>query len=220
MTRRLALLAALVLPAAGVAQLPVSGGDPAPEIVSKAARVYRGLSGLQADFRQKLEDKRLGDQDSRGTLFQAGNRFAMRFADPAGEAVVLDGNKLWVYTPSDNPGVVLRYPPPSSPVFGYNILDWFLKSPLDRYRVSFVKTETINGRVTDVVQLQPLVPGEFQFRRATLWFDRADGLPRRILTEEGPQTRTVDLSNLRSNGTFPTGTFTFKVPAGVKVVDQ
>ncbi len=50
--------------------------------------------------------------------------------------------------------------------------------------------------------------------------DRADGLPRRILTEEGPQTRTVDLSNLRPNGTFPTGTFSFKVPAGVKVVDQ
>ena len=35
---------------------------------------YRGLSGLQADFRQKLEDKRLGDQSSRGTLFQAGNQ--------------------------------------------------------------------------------------------------------------------------------------------------
>lgn len=219
MIRRLALLAALLVPTAGGAQAPVSA-DPAPEIVSKAARIYRGLSGLQADFRQKLEDKRLGDQDSKGTLYQAGNRFAMRFSDPANEAVVLDGSKLWVYTPSDNPGVVVRYPPPSSPVFGYNILDWFLKSPLDRYRVSFVKTESIDGHVADVVQLQPLVPGEFQFRRATLWFDRADGLPRRILTEEGPQTRTVDLSNLRPNGTFPTGTFTFKVPVGVKVVDQ
>lgn len=219
MTRRLALLAALLLPAIGNAQVPASS-DPAPEIVTKAARIYRGLSGLQADFRQKLADKRLGDQSSKGTLYQSGNRFAMRFSDPAGEAVVLDGSKLWVYTPSDNPGVVVRYPPPTSPVFGYNILDWFLKSPLDRYRVSFVKSETIDGRVTDAVQLQPLVPGEFQFRRATLWFDRTDGLPRRIQTDEGPQTRTVDLVNVRTNGTFPTGTFAFKVPGGVKVVDQ
>lgn len=219
MTRRLAVLAALLLPAVGSAQVPASS-DPAPEIVTKAARIYRGLSGLQADFRQKLADKRLGDQSSKGTLYQSGNRFAMRFSDPAGEAVVLDGSKLWVYTPSDNPGVVVRYPPPTSPVFGYNILDWFLKSPLDRYRVSFVKSETIDGRVTDAVQLQPLVPGEFQFRRATLWFDRTDGLPRRIQTDEGPQTRTVDLVNVRTNGTFPTGTFAFKVPSGVKVVDQ
>lgn len=219
MTRRLALLAALLLPTIGSAQVPASS-DPAPEIVTKAARIYRGLSGLQADFRQKLADKRLGDQSSKGTLYQSGNRFAMRFSDPAGEAVILDGSKLWVYTPSDNPGVVVRYPPPTSPVFGYNILDWFLKSPLDRYRVSFVKSETIDGRVTDAVQLQPLVPGEFQFRRATLWFDRADGLPRRIQTDEGPQTRTVDLANVRTNGTFPTGIFAFKVPNGVKVVDQ
>jgi outer membrane lipoprotein-sorting protein len=216
---RLALAATLCLPVVARAQAPASS-DPAPEIVTKAARVYRALSGLQADFRQKLADKRLGDQSSKGTLYQSGNRFAMRFSDPANEAVVLDGTKLWVYTPSDNPGVVVRYPPPTSPVFGYNILDWFLKSPLDRYRVTFLRTETIDGRVTDAVQLQPLAPGEFQFRRATLWFDRGDGLPRRIQTDEGPQTRTVDLSNLRTNGTFPPSAFTFKVPTGVKVVDQ
>ena len=83
-----------------------------------------------------------------------------------------------------------------------------------------MKSETIDGRVTDAVLLQPLVPGEFQFRRATLWFDRTDGLPRRIQTDEGPQTRTVDLANLRTNGTFPAGTFVFRVPSGVKVVDQ
>ena len=115
MKHALALLGALLLPALGSAQAPTSS-DPAPEIVTKAARVYRGLSGLQADFRQKLEDRRLGDESSKGTLYQAGNKFAMRFSDPATEAVVLDGSKLWVYTPSDNPGVVLRYPPPTSPV--------------------------------------------------------------------------------------------------------
>ena len=113
------------------------------------------------------------------------------------------GAKLWVYTPSDNPGVVLRFPAPSSPVFGYNILDWFLKSPLDRYRVSFVKSETIDGRVTDAVLLQPLVAGEFQFRRATLWFDRGDGLPRRIETDEGPQRRIVDLTTSIPTAPFP-----------------
>lgn len=217
MRRTLALVACLVLPAALAAQ---TSSDPAPEIVTRAARIYRGLSGLQADFRQKLEDKRLGDQSSKGTMYQTGTKFAMRFSDPANEAIVVDGLKLWVYTPSDNPGVVLRYPAPSSPVYGYNILDWFLTSPLDRYRVTFVSTETINGRVADAVLLQPLVPGEFQFRRATLWFDRGDGLPRRIETDEGAQKRIVELTNLKPNGTFPASTFTFKVPSGVKVVDQ
>ena len=86
----LALIAVLLVPAAVAAQ---TSSDPAPEIVTRAARVYRGLSGLQADFRQKLEDKRLGDQSSKGTLYQTGTRFAMRFSDPANEAVVVDGSQ-------------------------------------------------------------------------------------------------------------------------------
>jgi outer membrane lipoprotein-sorting protein len=59
------------------------------------------------------------------------------------------------------------------------------------------------------------------FSRATVWLDRADGLPRRMEIEElSGQRRTLTLHNLRVNPPVAAKTFTFDVPDGVRVVDQ
>jgi outer membrane lipoprotein-sorting protein len=59
------------------------------------------------------------------------------------------------------------------------------------------------------------------FSKATVWLDRSDGLPRRMEIEElSGQRRTLTLHNLRLNPPVGPRTFTFDVPAGVRVVDQ
>jgi outer membrane lipoprotein carrier protein len=212
--------AALTAPLALAAQTTPTA-ETAAQVVSRASRVYKQLSGLEADFRQHIEDPMVGNLDSKGKLSQAGkNRFAMRFSDPANEAIVIDGAKVWVYTPSTSPGQVIRFPVPSSAVYGINLLDWFMDNPIDRYRLTYVATEVISGRRADVVLLEPVVRG-MPFRRATLWFDREDGLPRRFEIEESQGLkRTVVLANVRSNVAIAPSTFTFKVPDGVRVIDQ
>lgn len=195
--------------------------DPAA-IVRRASVTYRGLASLQADFVQVIEDASLGDTlHSTGHLAQAGNnRFAMRFTDPAEDAIVIDGRHVWIYTPSTTPGQVIRTPVEADPVYGVNLLAKVLDRPADRYQLSYVKSEQVAGRVQDVVSTVPRSPSA-RFDRAVLWIDREDGLPRRIELDESPGVRRIlTLSRLRPNAPLRTNAFVFEVPKGVRVVDQ
>jgi outer membrane lipoprotein carrier protein len=145
----------------------------------------------------------------------------MRFTDPPGEAIVIDGKYVWVYTPSTTPGQVLRLPVPSGgPVYGYNLLAWLLDRPAERYASTYLRADRLDDHTMDVVEMVPTVP-DMPFSRATVWLDRADGLPRRMEIEElSGQRRTLTLHNLRVNPPVAARTFTFDVPDGVRVVDQ
>jgi outer membrane lipoprotein carrier protein len=209
----------------GAALAPVRGSlaaQDASAIVRRASLTYRGLASLQADFLQIIEDASLGDTlNSAGHLAQAGNnRFAMRFTDPADDAIVIDGRHVWIYTPSTTPGQVIRTPVEADPVYGVNILAKVLDRPADRYRLTFVKSEQVGGRLQDVVSTVPRSPSA-RFDRAVLWIDRDDGLPRRIELDESPGVRRVlILSRLRPNAPLKPNMFVFDVPKGVRVVDQ
>jgi outer membrane lipoprotein carrier protein len=208
---------ALVLAAAGSAH-----AQDAESIIGRSSRVYRSLSSLTADFVQVIDNPMIDSAESRGTLVQAGPaKLAMRFSDPPGEAVVIDGQYVWVYTPSTVPGQVLRVKAPSGgPVYGYNLLAWFLDRPAERYDAKYLREDKVGSRAVDVVELTPAVP-DLPFERAVLWLDRQDGLPRRLeITERSGALRTLALSNLRVNRRVPDSTFEFDVPSGVRVVDQ
>jgi outer membrane lipoprotein carrier protein len=194
----------------------------AQAIIGRSARVYRSLRSLSADFVQVIDNPMIDSAQSQGTLVQAGPaKLAMRFSEPPGEAIVIDGEHIWVYTPSTVPGQVVRLSVPNGgPVYGYNLLAWFLDRPTERYKPSYLRTEQRNSRPLDVIQLIPTVP-DLPFSKAVIWLDRADALPRRLeIQEESGATRTLELSRIRVNEAVPDQTFTFKVPKGVRVVDQ
>ncbi len=213
-------VALLVAAALGVA-VPLHGQD-AQSIIGRSSRVYRSLASMSADFVQVIDNPMIDSAESRGTLVQAGPaKLAMRFTDPPGEAIVIDGQYVWVYTPSTVPGQVVRLRAPSGgPVYGYNLLAWFLDRPAERYQAKYLREEKIGPRTMDVVELIPAVP-DLPFERAVLWLDREDALPRRLeISEQSGALRTLSLSKLRLNRTVPDESFEFKVPPGVRVVDQ
>ena len=206
-----------------LAAAPVAArAQDANSIVGRSSRVYRSLSSLTADFVQLIDNPMIDSAESRGTLVQAGpDKLAMRFTDPDGEAVIIDGRSVWVYTPSTTPGQVIRMGVPSGgPVYGYNMLAWLLDRPADRYTALYLRADVLGGRSMDVVELVPAVP-DMPFERAVVWLDRADGIPRRLeITEHSGATRTLTLSKVRVNQSVPDRTFQFQVPPGVRVVDQ
>ncbi len=212
----------LLMSAAPLAAQSAPATPDAQAIVGRSSRVYRSLSSLTADFVQVIDNPMIDSAESRGTLVQAGPaKLAMRFTDPPGEAIVIDGQYVWVYTPSTVPDQVLRLRAPTGgPVYGYNLLAWFLDRPAERYAAKYLRTENVGARTADVIELTPAVP-DLPFDRAVLWLDREDGLPRRLeITEKSGALRTLELSNLRVNRRIPDATFEFKVPPGTRVVDQ
>ena len=219
---RMTTLLLLVLPAVLVLAPPSLHAQDAQSIVGRSSRVYRSLASLSADFVQTIDNPMIDSAESRGTLIQAGpSKLSMRFTDPPGEAVVIDGRHVWVYTPSTVPDQVLRLAVPSGgPVYGYNLLAWLLDRPAERYTAKYLRQEKVGNRTLDVVELIPAVP-DLPFERAVLWLDREDALPRRLeITEKSGAVRTLALSNLRVNRKIPDSTFEFQVPPGVRVVDQ
>jgi outer membrane lipoprotein carrier protein len=214
--------------------LPFLGGllGPAPDpriaqqdplaIVRRAGNLYRSMTSLQADFVQIIEDARMGDSlKSAGRLYQSGqNGFAMRFTDPAEDAIVLDGRYAWFYTPSTAPGQVIRTSLESDPVYGVNLLARILDRPAERYHATWIRSDTAGGRRVDVVAIVPR-SANVNFSRAVLWIDTEDALPRRIELEESPGARRVlILSRIRPNATIARELFEFTPPKGVRIIDQ
>lgn len=217
MKAALLMILGLVGGMAGVAR-----AQDANALVGRSSRVYRSLSSLKADFVQVIDNPMIDSAESRGTLVQAGpDKLAMRFTDPNGEAVIIDGRSVWVYTPSTTPGQVIRMSVPSGgPVYGYNLLAWLLDRPAERYTAGYLRADVLGGRSMDVIELVPAVP-DLPFERAVVWLDRADGLPRRLeITEHSGANRTLTLSKVQTNQSVPARTFQFDVPSGVRVVDQ
>jgi outer membrane lipoprotein carrier protein len=213
---------ALLLTLAGLLIAVPAAAQDAGAIIGRASRVYRSLSSLRADFVQVIDNPMIDSAESRGTLVQSGEaKLAMRFTEPPGEAIVIDGEHVWVYTPSTVPDQVLRMPLPSGgPVYGYNILAWLLDRPAERYEAKYVRQDKVGGRTVDVVELVPAVP-DLPFERAVVWVDRGDALPRRLeILEPSGATRTLTLSNVRTNQRVAESTFRFDVPKGACVVDQ
>lgn len=199
---------------------PALAQDP-ETIAVRAGRTFRGLSSFRASFEQIIEDRMIGTQNSRGELAQAGNaHLAMRFSDPKGDLVLLDGTSVWIYTPSTTPGQVLRMAIPTDPVYGPNVLTRILDKPTERYQVTWVGEEKVDGKPVDVVEFVPTTEDPL-FSRAVIWIDRGTSLPRRLeLDERTGVHRTLILSRLRTNVPLGRNEFVFQVPDGVRVVDR
>lgn len=195
-----------------------AGAQDALRIMEGAAERYESLSGFCADFHQTVENDILRQTTrSRGELCQARpDRFEMRFADPPKDRVVADGQHVWVYLPSADPGQVFQGG--LAETGGrFDLHREFLSDPGLRYAATLEGVEEVDGRSSHVLALEPR--GESPFLRARIWVDRADAMIRKveILEDEG-FVRIVELSNLRLNPTISPERFRFEVPQGVQVI--
>ena len=197
--------------------------DPGP-ILDRASKAYEAVQNLSADFVQIIDNPMLGGPDTtRGRFFQSRpNFFAMRFTEPAGDRVVADGHRLWLYTPSSTPGQVIRTAIPGRGTTGPNLIGQFVEHPRERYTARYVRADSLpEGRgAVDVIALVPKT-ADLPYSEATVWISKKDGLVRRIeITEESGQRRTIILQKLALNRGVPTREFRFAPPAGSRVVDQ
>lgn len=215
-----ALLTGLLLvvgasaPVALVAQSSARG----LEIIQAAADRYQRVEALCADFTQHLVVPLLGDERTgRGRICQAQpNKFAMRFTEPDGDRVVIDGESVWVYYKSVDEKQVLRMPV-AEQRGGHDFHREFLDDPDTKYVVTYEAEDTVDGRATYRLRLVP--KARASYRAAVLWIDRGAPALRRIrIEEENGTVRTITLSNIDFESDPAGAWFTFTPPEGALII--
>ena len=215
------LLTLAVSPRTGGAQntAPPSDQVAAMKILESAALHYRGIHALCADFTQHLLVPLLGeDRTGVGKLCQAQpNRFAMRFSDPEGDLVLVDGSFVWLYYPSLDPKQVFKIPMVENGGH-YDFHREFLDQPASKYQVTYEHEDKVAGQATHRLRLIPLVPA--QYEAAVVWIDRTQPLLRQIrIEEENGSVRTITMDRIDfSPNAMPEDWFTFTPPEGAHVI--
>jgi outer membrane lipoprotein carrier protein len=189
-------------------------------LYQKAAARFASARTMRAGFEQTLISTITKiPRVSRGEMLQRPPaRFAFRFTDPAGDAVVSDGEALWIYLPSAAKGQVLKLPREAGGAF--DVVARLLANPGDKNQVRVVpESDMVGGEAVRLYALTPRSDGA-PFQSAKVWIGE-DALVRQIEIEEpGGLRRRLRFSNMRLGVSLPRNAFEFTVPPGVRVVDQ
>jgi outer membrane lipoprotein carrier protein len=209
-------LAALLLGIAGTA----AAQSPVAPALDKAVAAYRNVRSLRATFDQTLTNPVTSRASSaKGELLvKRPGKISVAFTEPAGDRIVSDGSRVWIYLPSSNPGQVIRARADAQGT-GLDVSTELLTAPRSRFAVTDGGADKVGDRATHIVTLVPNTARNYT--KARLWIDDADGLVRQLdLTEQSGVTRLVRFRTLQLNATIPASAFKFQVPPGVKVYDS
>ena len=198
----------------------VAAQNRAVEILNGAAERYEGVETLCASFEQVLEVPLLRtSREGRGRVCQGRpNLFGMRFEEPAGDLIVVDGDFAWVYFPSSDPKTALKTSAERA-AGGRDFHREFLVDPELRYEVSYAGEAEVHGRPTHRIRMIPVLPSSY--RSALVWIDRDEPILRQLrLEEENGNIRTITLADVRLGEAPGDGWFTFTPPEGVLVMER
>lgn len=211
---RLTTIAMLaLLPAAAIAQDPVS----------HAVQAWTKVRTIRGTFEQTITNTLVGGTaTSRGEFQQERPaRLSIRFAEPAGDAIVSDGKLVWIYLPSSAPGRVIRRSATDGASTPVDFTAQFLDAPRQKYTIVDAGSATLDGRAVHLVKFTPKAGSGATFVRGQVWIDDANGLIRQFeVAESNGIVRRVHLGDIAINGRVNANAFRFAVPKGVKIVEQ
>lgn len=204
--------------ALSVAPLAAQSADSA---LDRAVAAYATVKTARISFTQTIDNSLTGTTaTTQGELQQRRpSRFAVTFAEPSGDRIVSDGQWVWVYLPSTNPGQVIRAKVGADGAGAPDFAAQFLEAPRKSYTVSGGSPATIDGSATHAVVLTPKSTSS-PFSKVTLWVNDGDAFLRRVETVDGSGVvRRITVTKFARNTPVDANAFVFKVPAGVKVFD-
>ena len=213
-----AIAAWACLPAAAPAQMRDSD---AYRVLAEAAERFASVESLCARFEQVVEVTLIGlTNRGHGTRCEKHpNLFSMRFADPEGDVVLVDGTYVWTYYPSMDKRQVIRFTAGGAGA-GFNFFQAFLSEPETKYVAVHEGVEDIDGVVTERLGLLPR-DSSSAFRSATVWVAVESRLLVRVrINDDNGSVRTLTLSDIRLNPELPEDHFTFHPPPGARIVTR
>jgi outer membrane lipoprotein carrier protein len=209
--------------AAAIALIAVTAhlGAQAPTgTIDKAIAAWGKVHSMSGTFEQTLTNPLTGSTSVSHGEFrqQRPNKLAVRFTDPAGDAIVADGKFIWVYLRQAAPNQVIKRPQTDDMEVPLD-LSQFLDATASRYDVTSKGAASVNGRPATIVGLSPKKGTRSAFTSASVWVDNSDGLIRQFeVVEPSGTTRRILLTKMNVNPTLGASDFAFAVPKGAKVI--
>lgn len=210
----------LVMLAAAAPMLHAQSTD---ETLDHAVAAWSKVKTARATFEQTVSNALTGSSATAHGEFQQQrpNRVSIRFTDPAGDRIVGDGESVWVYLPSSAPGQVVKHAAGDQSAIPLGITGEFLTDPRRRYDVAAAGTATVAGHAAHALTLVPKASTQRSFDKATIWVDDDDGLIRQFeVVEPSGVTRRIQITSLDVNVPVDRSAFSFKPPAGVRIIDR
>ena len=188
------------------------------QVLEEASEHYRRVKTLCAHFHQVI-DVTLLRQSRRGegTICQLQpDKFSMRFSDPEGDVVIVDGEFLWTFYPSMDDKQVMRFDAEGAEG-RFNFYKNFLVDPRGRFQATYEGREDLGAGPSHKIVLSPKEPSGF--RTATVWID----VRRRLIIgvdihDANESIRRIRLTDIRLNLELPETEFRFVPPQGARVI--
>lgn len=192
-------------------------------VLYAASERYYSLETLCAHFEQQVELTLLRyTVVSEGTVCQRQpDRFSMRFSDPDGDLVVVDGEFLWTFYPSQDDRQVMRFSAAGG-AGGFNLYQTFLEDPRGRFEAVHEGREPMGDGLSHKIVLTPRETDDLRppdFRSAVVWFD----VERYLITavdihDTNESIRRLRFSDIRVDIEIPDQVFRFVPPEGARVL--
>jgi outer membrane lipoprotein-sorting protein len=189
------------------------------EVLEAASERYWGLETLCARFHQEIEvtllrQTRVGD----GTLCQRQPaEFSMRFSDPEGDLVVVDGDFLWTFYPSIDAAQVIRFAAAGAEG-RFNFYKNLLEDPRGRFDATYDGVD-LAARPSHKLSVTP--KDAEAFRSAVVWIDVESHLITGVdVYDTNESIRRVRLTDLRVNVEVSDSEFRFVPPPGARILSR
>ena len=193
------------------------------QVLDHAVTTWAKVKTARASFEQTVTNVLTGSTaNARGEFQeQRPHRLSIRFTEPSGDRIVLDGQSVWIYLPSSAPGQVVKRSMTDASAVPLDITGEFLTDPRAKYDVTGGGSGTIAGHAARQLTLVPKSGTQAPFTKATIWVDDDDGLIRQFeVVESSGVTRRLRITSLELNVPVDRGAFTFTPPQGVRVLER
>jgi len=192
-------------------------------VLYAASDRYYGLKNFCAHFEHEIEVTLLRQTRSgEGTVCQQRpDRFSMRFSDPGGDLVVVDGEFAWTFYPSQDDEQVMRFSAAGAGS-GFNFYENFLDDPRGRFEAVYEGREPVSEGLSHKIALKPRETEGLRsagFRSAVVWFDVDDYLITAVdIHETNESIRRLRFTDIRVDIEIPAEVFRFVPPEGARVM--
>jgi outer membrane lipoprotein carrier protein len=178
-------------------------------------RFMKGLTGLEATFKQVLRDSRgqVAEQSSGTLQILRPDRFRWDYEVPHAQTIVSDGTRLWLYDPDLEQVTVRRL---DQTLAGTPAM---LLSGGGDLRATFTVERVEQGGAGIVWVLLLPKREDTDFRRVRLGFN-GDALRFMELEDKLNQTTVLEFIALRRNPAINADRFTFTPPEGADVIGE